>query len=80
MKTKEIWIVAYIYSIICFCIFFTMEEIKTKKLYKDLHQAKSIAVEYYNISESLYDAVNSLNNHLEQLEANIPLLKDLLWS
>lgn len=78
MKTKEIWIVAYIYSIICFCIFFTMEEIKTKKLYKDLYQAKSIAVEYYEESESLRLAVNSLNNHLEQLEANIPLLKDLL--
>lgn len=45
---------------------------------KELHQAKSIAVEYYDISESLYGAVNSLNNHLEQLEANIPLLKDLL--
>ena len=48
MKTKEIWIVAYIYSIICFCIFFTMKEIESKKLYKDLYQDKSSAIEQYN--------------------------------
>lgn len=63
MKTNEIWIVAYIYSIICFCIFFTMKEIEHKKLYKDLHQAKSIAVEYHNINNELYITVDSLDSH-----------------
>ena len=77
MKTKEIVLVAYIYSIICFCIFFTMKEIEHKKLYKDLYQAKSIAVEYHEISESLYLAVDSLNSHIDKLEQN-KLLKDLL--
>ena len=28
MKSKEIWIVAYIYSIICFIIYFGIEECK----------------------------------------------------
>ena len=77
MKTKEIWIVAYIYSIICFCIFFTMKEIESKKLYKDLHQAKSIAVEYHDISESLYSAVDSLNSHIDKMERLDKLIQDL---
>lgn len=77
MKTKEIYIVAYIYSIICFCIFFTMEEIKTKKLYKELYQAKSIAVEYYEISESLYNSVDSLNSHIDKMERLDKLIQDL---
>ena len=77
MKTKEIWIVAYIYSIICFCIFFTMKEIESKKLYKDLYQAKSIAVEYYDISESLYSAVDSLNLHIDKMERLDKLIQDL---
>lgn len=77
MKTKEIWIVAYIYSIICFCIFFTMKEIEHKKLYKDLYQAKSIAVEYHDISESLYSAVDSLNSHIDKMERLDKLIQDL---
>ena len=77
MKTKEIWIVAYIYSIICFCIFFTMKEIEHKKLYKDLYQAKSIAVEYHDISESLYNAVDSLNSHIDKMERLDRLVQDL---
>ncbi len=77
MKTKEIWIVAYIYSIICFCIFFTMKEIEHKKLYKDLYQAKSIAVEYHDISESLYNAVDSLNLHIDKMDRLDKLIQDL---
>ena len=77
MKTKEIWIVAYIYSIICFCIFFTMKEIEHKKLYKSLYQAKSIAIEYYDISESLYSAVDSLNSHIDKMERLDKLIQDL---
>ena len=77
MKTKEIWVVAYIYSIICFCIFFTMKEIESKKLYKDLYQAKSIAVEYHDISESLYLAVDSLNSHIDKMERLDKLIQDL---
>ena len=77
MKTKEIWVVAYIYSIICFCIFFAMKEIEYKKLYKDLYQAKSIAVEYHDISESLYSAVDSLNSHIDKMERLDRLVQDL---
>ena len=77
MKTKEIWIVAYIYSIICFCIFFTMKEIESKKFNKQLYQAKSIAVEYHEISESLYLAVDSLNLHIDKMERLDKLVQDL---
>lgn len=77
MKTKEIWVVAYIYSIICFCIFFTMKEIEHKKLYKDLYQAKRIAVEYYDISNELYVAVDSLNSHIDKMERLDRLVQDL---
>ena len=77
MKTKEIWIVAYIYSIICFCILYGMKEIEHKKLYKDLYQAKSIAVEYHEISESLYLAVDSLNLHIDKMERLDKLVQDL---
>ena len=54
MKKSEIWIVAYIYSIICFIIYFGIEEHKYKKLYQDFYQAKVIAVELYDENESLY--------------------------
>lgn len=77
MKTKEIWVVAYIYSIICFCIFFTIKEIEHKKLYKDLYQAKSIAVEYHDISNELYSAVDGLNSHIDKMERLDKLIQDL---
>ena len=77
MKKSEIWIVAYIYSIICFCIFFGMKEIESKKFNKQLYQAKSFAVEFHDEKESLYEAVESLNIHIDKLEQN-KLLKDLL--
>ena len=40
MKKSEIWIIAYIYSIICFIIYFGIEY-KSKKLYQDFYKAKS---------------------------------------
>ena len=77
MKKSEIWIIAYIYSIICFIIYFGIEEHKSKKLYQDFYKAKVIAVELYEENESLYEAVESLNIHIDKLEQN-KLLKDLL--
>ena len=77
MKKSEIWIIAYIYSIICFIIYFGIEDHKSKKLYQDFYKAKVIAVELYDENESLYEAVESLNIHIDKLEQN-KLLKDLL--
>ena len=77
MKTKEIWIVAYIYSIICFCIFFGMKEIESKKFNKQLYQAKSFAVEFHDEKESLYEAVESLNKHIDKMEHLDKLIEDL---
>lgn len=65
-----------IISIITISIFI----VEYDKKDKELLEAKNLSIEYFEESESLRLAVNSLNNHLEQLEANIPLLKDLLWS
>ena len=77
MKNKEIWIVAYIYSIICFCIFFGMKEIESKKFNKQLYQAKSFAVEFHDEKESLYEAVESLNKHIDKMEHLDKLIEDL---
>ena len=77
MKKSEIWIIAYIYSVICFIIYFGIEVHKYNKLYQDFYQAKVIAVELYDENESLYEAVDSLNIHIDKLEQN-KLLKDLL--
>ena len=52
--------------------------IEYDKKEKELLEAKSLAVEYFEESENHRIAVNSLNHYLEQLESNIPLLKDLL--
>lgn len=65
-----------IISIVTISIFIVEYDKKDKELF----EAKNLSVEYFEESESLRLAVNSLNNHLEQLEANMPLLKDLLWS
>ena len=54
---------------------FTVEHSKKEK---ELFEAKSIAVEFYEESENLRIALNSMNKYTEDLESNIPLLKDLL--
>ena len=77
MKKSEIWIIAYIYSIICFIIYFGIEEHKSKKLYQDFCQAKVIAVELYDENESLYEAVESLNKHIDKMEHLDKLVEDL---
>ena len=77
MKTNEIWIVAYILSIICFVVYFIQESNKQSKLEKELYQAKSLAVEYHEISESLYSAVDSLNSHIDKMERLDKLIQDL---
>ena len=66
MKKSEIWIVAYIYSIICFCIYFGIELNKSNKLYQDLYQAKVIAVELYDENEALHQGHKSLNKELDK--------------
>lgn len=63
-----------IISIVTISIFIVEYDKKDKELF----EAKNLSIKYFEESESLRLAVSSLNNHLEQLEANIPLLKDLL--
>ena len=77
MTKSEIWIIAYIYSVICFIIYFGIEDHKSKKLYKDFYQAKVIAVELYDENESLYEAVESLNSHIDKMERLDKLIQDL---
>lgn len=74
---NDLFIVAYIYSVICFGIYYIDESLKLSKLKSELYQAKSIAVEYYDISESLYSAVDSLNSHIDKMERLDKLIQDL---
>ena len=77
MKKSEIWIIAYIYSIICFCIYFGIEEHKSKKLYKDFYQAKVIAVELYDENEALHKGHKSLNEELDKTIKIQKIIDDL---
>ena len=77
MKKSEIWIIAYIYSIICFCIYFVIEENKSKKLYKDFYQAKVIAVELYDENETLHQGHKSLNQELDKTIKIQKIIDDL---
>ena len=77
MKKTEIWIVAYIYSIICFCIYFGTELNKSNKLYQDLYQAKVIAVELYEDNEALYKGHKSLNEELDKTIKIQKIINDL---
>ena len=77
MKKSEIWRVAYIYSIICFCIYFGIEEHKSKKLYKDFYQAKVIAVDLYDENESLHQGLKSLNEELDKTIKIQKIIDDL---
>ncbi len=70
---KDYLLIIYIVTISIFIVEYDKKD-------KELFEAKNLSIEYFEESESLRLAVSSLNNHLEQLEANIPLLKDLLWS
>ena len=77
MKKSEIWIVAYIYSIICFCIYFVIEENKSNKLYQDFYQAKVIAVELYDENEALHQGHKSLNDELDKTIKIQKIIDDL---
>ena len=77
MKKYEIWIVAYIYSIICFIIYFGIEEHKSKKLYQDFYQAKAIAVELYDENEALHQGHKSLNDELDKTIKIQKIINDL---
>lgn len=77
MKKSEIWIVAYIYSIICFIIYFGIEEHKYNKLYKDFYQAKVIAVELYDENEALNQGHKSLNDELDKTIKIQKIINDL---
>ena len=77
MKKSELWIVAYIYSIICFCIYFGIQEHKSKKLYQDFYQAKVIAVELYDENEALHKGHKSLNDELDKTIKIQKIIDDL---
>ncbi len=63
-----------IISIVTISIFI----IEYDKKDKELFEAKSLSIEYFEESENLRIALNSMNKYTEDLESNIPLLKDLL--
>ena len=77
MKKSEIWIIAYIYSIICFIIYFGIEEHKSKKLYQDFYKAKVIAVELYDENEALHQGHKSLNDELDKTIKIQKIINDL---
>ena len=77
MKKSEIWIISYIYSIICFIIYFGIEEHKSKKLYQDFYQAKVIAVELYDENEALHQGHKSLNDELDKTIKIQKIINDL---
>ena len=66
------------YILIVFIVTLSIFAIEYNKKEKELLEAKTLAVEYFEESENHRLAVNSLNAYLEDLESNIPLLKDLL--
>ena len=66
------------YILIIFIVTLSVFAIEYDKKEKELFEAKSLAVEYYEESENLRIALNSMNKYTEDLESNIPLLKDLL--
>ena len=77
MKKSEIWIVAYIYSVICFIIYFGIEEHKSKKFYQDFYKAKVIAVELYDENEALHQGHKSLNDELDKTIKIQKIINDL---
>ena len=66
------------YILIILIVTLSIFIVEYDKKAKGLFEAKSLAVEYYEESENLRIALNSMNKYTEDLESNIPLLKDLL--
>ena len=66
------------YILIILIVTLSIFIVEYDKKAKELFEAKSLAVEYYEESENLRIALNSMNKYTEDLESNIPLLKDLL--
>ena len=66
------------YILIIFITTLSIFTVEHSKKEKELFEAKSLAVEFYEESENLRIALNSMNKYTEDLESNMPLLKDLL--
>ena len=75
---QDLMIVGYLFTVIILSGWLIAKTVVIKNYDYELIKAKSLAVEFYEESENHRLAVNSLNAYLEELEANIPLLKDLL--
>ena len=75
---QDLMIIGYLFTVIILTGWLIAKTIMIEKYDYELIKAKALAVEFYEESENHRLAVNSLNAYLEELEANIPLLKDLL--
>lgn len=75
---QDLMVIGYIFTVIIMTGWLIAKTVVEKNYDYELIKAKSLAVEFYEESENHRVAVNSLNAYLEELEANIPLLKDLL--
>ena len=77
MKKSEIWLVAYIFSIICFGVYYFQESYKLNNLNKQFYQAKVIAVELYEDNEALHQGHKSLNDELDKTIKIQKIINDL---
>lgn len=75
---QDLMIIGYLFTVIILSGWLIAKTIMIEKYDYELIKAKTLAVEFYEESENHRLAVDSLNAYLEELEANIPLLKDLL--
>lgn len=75
---QDLMVIGYIFTVIVMTGWLIAKTVIIEKYDYELIKAKSLAVEFYEESENHRIAVNSLNAYLEELESNVPLLKDLL--
>lgn len=84
MVSRDLLVVAYCYTLICFGVYFIDEKLKHSEIidslntYKhQLYEAKKLVVEYHEDNESLYIAVDSLNSYIDKMDKLDRLIQDL---
>lgn len=77
MKKQDLFNIGIIFTLIVAAISIVMLNVKLDNKQKEITKVKKFAIYLYEDREIYIEMTDSLNKHLDELEQNIPLLKEL---
>ena len=77
MKKQDLFNVGIIFTLIVAVILIIMLNVKLDHKQNEITKVKKFAIYLYEDREVYIKMTDSLNKHLDELESNMPLLKEL---